>query len=245
MKKTLSVVLAIVVCAVGGAAYLGHAAYRAVRDGIASGSLRVHGVQSYNGGPTIKGSGHLVTENRTVPPFTAVRIASAANVVIDRTGTQTLSVTADDNLVSFFTSEVRDGTLYLAAAPGQSFQTSNAPVYHVTVADLRAIDMSGSGDVKAAHLDSPALSVTVAGSGKVTLAGRTDDVTFTIKGSGDVDAGGLGAKRAKIVMSGSGDATINAADTLDIQMSGSGDLKYLGSPKVSQNVRGSGSVRHK
>jgi carbon monoxide dehydrogenase subunit G len=238
MKKTLLVILVIV-----GAAYLGQAAYSVITGRTPSASFHI---EFDNGGPTLKGSGHLVTENRTVPPFAAIHIASAANVVIDRTGTQALSVTADDNLVSGFASEVRDGTLYLSAhVPGLSFQTNAIPVYHVTVADLRAIDMSGSGNVKADHLDSPALSVTVAGSGNATLAGRADDVTFTIKGSGNVDAGGLGAKRAKVVVSGSGNATVNAADTLDIQMGGSGDLKYLGSPKVTQHGHGSGSVRHR
>jgi len=241
MKKTRLVMLAVVACVVAAAVYVGHSVYRM----IASGAFCVHCVQVNNGGPMIKGSGHPATENRTIPPFTGVRVASGADVVIDRTGTQTLAVTADDNLVSLLTSKVRDGMLYLADAQGKSFQTSNVPVYHITVADLRAIDIHGSGNVKADHLDSPALSVSIAGSSDVKLTGRTDSFTLAIKGSGDVDAGGLEARRAKVVMSGSGDATVNATGALDIQMSGSGDLQYLGSPKVTKDVHGAGSVTHK
>jgi hypothetical protein len=235
------VVPAVLLCVIAGAAYIGYSAYRA----IAAGAFCSHCVQVNNGGPMIQGSGHPATESRTVSPFTAVRVDSGADVVIDRTGTQTLSVTADDNLVSFLTAEVRDGTLYLAYAPDKSFQTSNLPLYHITIADLRAVEVRGSGDVKAEHLDSPALSVTLAGSADVSLVGRADDLSLTINGSGNLDAGGLAAKRAKVVMSGSGDATVNAGDTLDVQLSGSGDVEYLGSPKLTKDVRGSGSVSHK
>jgi uncharacterized membrane protein YhaH (DUF805 family) len=244
-RTTGPVILAIVVCVVAGAAYVAHSAYRAIQRGIASGAFCSHCVQVNNGGPMIKGSGHPVTENRTVAPFTALRVDSAADVVIDRTGTPGLSITADDNLVSFFTSEVRDGTLYLADAPRKSFQTGDFPVFRVSVADLHAIEIHGSGEVKAQHLDGPALTITVVGSADVKLAGRSDDLTLAIKGSGDVDAGGLAAKRAKVVMSGSGDATVNASDTLDVHMSGSGDLEYLGSPKITKDVHGSGSIAHK
>jgi hypothetical protein len=186
VKKALLITLGIVICIVAGAVYAGHAVYRA----IASGAFCVNCVQFNNGGPTIAGSGHLVTQKRTVAPFTAIRADTAIEVVIDRTGTPSLSVTADDNLVSFFTAEVRDGTLYLAVAPGRSFQTKKA-VYYVTVADLRAIESRGSGEIEARHLDSPALTVTVTGSGDVKLAGRADDFTLTVRGSGDVDAAGL------------------------------------------------------
>jgi hypothetical protein len=240
MKKALLVILAIVVCVIAGAVYVGHSVYLAIASGLGCFNC----VQVNNGGPTIMGSGHFVTENRTVPPFTAIRAVTAFDVVIDRAGTQSVSVTADDNLVSFLTTEVRDGTLYLAAAQGKSFQTKKA-AYHVTVTDLRAIESRGSGDIEAQHLDSPSLSVTIAGSGDVKLTGRADDFTLTVRGSGDVDAAGLVVKRAKIVMSGSGDVKVNAADTLDIQMSGSGDLEYRGSAKVTKQSRGSGSVSHK
>jgi hypothetical protein len=242
MKKTLLVILAIVACVVVGTVYVGHSAYRAIRDAIASGCVNC--VQVNNGGPTIKGSGILKTESRTLAPFTAIRLDSPANVVIDRTGTQTLSLTADDNLLAFFTSEVRDGTLYLGVAKDKSFQAKSA-VFRITMADLRAIEIRGSGDVEADHLDGGTLSVGIAGSGDARLAGRADELTLSIKGSGDIDATRLTAKHAKVIVSGSGDVAVNASDTLDVRLSGSGDVRYLGSPKVTKDVRGSGSVKPK
>ena len=240
MKKTLLIILAIVVCAVAGAVYIGNSVYRAIKDAVVSGCVEGC-VQGSNGGPLVKGSGVLKTETRTVAPFTAIHLDAPADLVIDRTGTQSLSLTVDDNLLGFLTSEVRDGTLYLAIAKDKSFQAKSA-VFHVTVTDLRSIEMRGSGDVKANHLEGASLTVAVAGSGDAQLAGRVDDLALSIRGSGDVDAGGLAAKHVKVVMNGSGDATVNASDTLDVQMSGSGDLHYRGSPKLTKNVHGSGSI---
>ena len=135
MKKTLLIILAIVVCAVAGAAYVGHSVYRAITDVIASGC--VNGcVQINNGGPLVKGSGILKTESRTVAPFTAIRLDAPADLVIDRTGTQSLSLSVDDNLLGLFTSEVKDGTLYLGVAKDKSFQAKSA-VFHATVTALR------------------------------------------------------------------------------------------------------------
>ena len=242
MKKTLLIILALVACVVVGGVYAGHSAYRAIRDAIASGCVNC--VQVNNGGPMIKGSGVLKTESRTVAPFTAVRLDSPANVVIDRTGTQTLSLTADDNLLAFLTSEVRDGTLYLGLAKDKSFQAKSV-VFRITVADLRAIEIRGSGDVEADHLDGRTLSVSIAGSGDARLAGRTDELVLSIKGSGDIDAGRLTAKHAKVVISGSGDVAVNASDKLDVRLSGSGDVRYLGSPTLTKDIRGSGSVEPK
>jgi hypothetical protein len=240
MRKALPIILAIAVCVVAGAVYVGHSAYRAFKDMVASGCIG-NCVQVNNGGPLTRGSGVIKTETRTVAPFTAIRLDAPADLVIDRTGTQSLSLTADDNLLALFTSEVKDGTLYLAVAKNTSFQAKSV-VFHVTAADLRGIEIRGSGDVKADHLDGPSLMLTIAGSGDAQLAGRVDDFTLSIKGSGDVDAGGLAAKRVKVVMNGSGDAIVDASDTLDVQMSGSGDLRYRGSPKLTRNVHGSGSI---
>jgi putative autotransporter adhesin-like protein len=242
MKKVLLIILAIVVCVIAGGLYLAHSVYRDVMQAIASGCSNC--VQVNNGGPMIKGSGNITTQNRTVPPFTSIRLESPADVVIDRTGTQSVSVSADDNLVDFFTSEVKDGTLYLGVANDKSFQARSV-AYRITVADLRAIEVRGSGDVEADHLDGPVLSVSIMGSGDMRLAGRTDDFTLSISGSGDIDAANLNAKRAKAVIRGSGDATVNASEALDVQISGSGDLHYVGSPKLTQDVRGSGSVEPK
>jgi hypothetical protein len=201
---------------------------------------------SVNGdGPTINGSGTLKTEVRPVDKFTAIRLAGVGgNLVVERTGAESLTVTADDNLVSVFTSEVKDGTLYLSVAKGKSL-SGKQPVYRVTVNDLRQLDVRGSGTIDATKLDGDALSMAISGSGTANVAGRADDLTVSISGSGSFNAAGLTAKHAKVVVSGSGELTVNASDELDAKVSGSGSIWYIGSPRLTSNVSGSGSIKKK
>jgi Putative auto-transporter adhesin, head GIN domain len=195
-------------------------------------------------GPTIKGSGTPKTEVRPVDKFTAIRLSVSGNLVIERTGTESLTVTADDNLVSLFTSEVKDSTLDLSVAKGKSL-SGKRPVYRVTVSELQKLDVSGSGTVDATKLDGDALSMSISGSGTGNLAGRVDDLTVSISGSGSFNGAELKAKRAKVVVSGSGEVTVNASDELDAKVSGSGSIWYVGSPKLTPSVSGSGSIKKK
>ncbi len=196
-------------------------------------------------GAMINGSGSFKTEARPVAEFSAIRLSDVgARVVIERTGIESLEVTADDNLVSLFTSEVKDGTLYLSVAKDRSI-SGKRPVYKVTVSDLRQLGVSGSGTVEATGLDGESLSMSVAGSGDIVAAGRVDDLTISISGSGSCNAADLKAQRAKVAVRGSGDLTVNAADELEAIVSGSGSIWYVGSPKITPSISGSGSIQQR
>jgi hypothetical protein len=196
-------------------------------------------------GPTIKGSGTLKTETRTVEPFTTIRFSRiGGNLEIERTGTAGLTVTAEDNVLPLLTSEVKDGTLTLSIAKGKGF-SGKQPTYKITVGDLREVDVAGSGRLDATKLQGAALTVSMSGSGTGKLAGQVDDLRLTVTGSGSCNAGDLQAKRAKATVTGSGDLTVNASDELDAEVSGSGSIRYVGSPKLKSDVSGSGSIKQK
>jgi hypothetical protein len=237
MKKVLLIVLLVVICAVGAAAYAGYrfVSFLASCNGC---------VYEYNGGTVVQGSGHPATQSRAVTGFSAIHVAGSGTVLVDRTGTESLTITADDNLLPMFTSEVKDGVLNLGVAKGKSFQ-GKAPIYRITVAALRDIESAGSGDVTANKLDGDSLSVKMAGSGDTKLAGQANSLTISVAGSGSVDASMLKAKNATVTIAGSGDVTVNASDTLDARVAGSGDVRYLGSPKLTKKVSGSGSIERK
>jgi hypothetical protein len=198
---------------------------------------------SIGGGPTVKGSGVLKSEMRPVENFNAIR-ATVGRVTVERTGVESLTLTAEDNLLALFTSHVKDGTLYLSVAKGKSL-SGKLPVYRITVADLRRLDLAGSGSIDASKLAGETLSMTVSGSGDLKAAGQVVDLTVAVSGSGTADASNLIAKRAKAVVSGSGDLTVNASDELDATVSGSGSIRYVGSPKLSSHISGSGSIEKK
>jgi Putative auto-transporter adhesin, head GIN domain len=192
---------------------------------------------------TIQGSGTLKTEVRPVGKFTAIALSDVGHLVIERTGAESLAVTADDNVVPLLKSEVKDGTLYLSVESGK--RISGKPTYKVTVGDLRKIAISGAGSIAATKLDGDALSISVSGAGSGNVAGRADELTISISGAGSFDAGQLQAKRAKVVVSGAGNVTVNASDELDAKVSGVGTIWYIGSPKLKSEISGVGSIKQK
>src|SRR5436190_2283958 len=66
---------------------------------------------------SIGGSGKIVTDPRTVSGFSAVSLSGGGRLVIDETGTESLTVTTDDNLLRYVTTEVHGDTLELGIDP--------------------------------------------------------------------------------------------------------------------------------
>jgi hypothetical protein len=200
------------------------------------------GCESVGGGQSVRGSGTVATEKRDVSGFTDVRVHGSGDVTVDQTGTDSLSVEAEDNILPLLETTVRDGVLHLGTKPNVNLHTTRPIRYHVTVARLTGFGISGSGDVKARNIDTDRLSGSISGSGSATLAGRADAADLRISGSGSYDAANLQCKTVKVSISGSGDATVNATDRLEADVSGSGSVQFAGNPTVSKHISGSGTV---
>jgi Putative auto-transporter adhesin, head GIN domain len=197
-------------------------------------------------GPKIEGSGVIKTEVRPVEPFTSIVLTDVESslLIIERTGEESLTVTAEENLLPMFTSEVKDGVLYLTFAKGNSFH-GKRPTYKVTVKDLRRIHIQGGVAIEARKLESEKLSILVEGAAAGNLSGHVDDLTIEIRGAGLISAGDLKAKRAKVSVQGAGQVTVNASDELDAEVKGTGMIWYIGEPKLKSNVSGLGLIKRK
>ncbi len=88
---------------------------------------------------TIIGSGNVVTESRTVSGFAGVSLRGVARITIEQTGEETLTITAEDNVLPVLISEVRDGRLFLGPEENTSFELHEEIVYHVHVRNLSSI----------------------------------------------------------------------------------------------------------
>src|SRR5262249_15938149 len=171
-------------------------------------------------------------------------IEHAGRLEIERTGSESLSVTADDNLVEKFTTEVKNGTLELSIVKGNTLN-GKRPVYKITVNDLRAIDVEGAASIEATKLDGDGLSVSIAGAASGNVAGRADDLTLLVAGAGTLNAADLKAKRGKISVAGAAVVTVNVSDELEANVDGVGIVWYIGDPKLKSNVQGLGAVKKK
>src|SRR5262249_41928055 len=183
---------------------------------------------------------------RPLEPFTSIVLTDVESslLIVERTGEESLTVTAEENLLPMFISEVRDGVLYLSFAKGNSFH-GKRPTYKVTVKELRHIHVQGGVVIETKKLESEKLSILVEGAAAGNLSGRVDDLTVEIKGAGILGAGDLKAKRAKVSVQGAGQVTVNVSDDLDAEVSGAGMIWYIGEPKLKSNVNGLGLIKRK
>ena len=191
-------------------------------------------------GGGVRGSGTVTTESRVVSGFDEIVLLGSGDVIVQVTGTESLTIEAEDNILPLLTSEVRDGRLELGA--DESFSATETITYTITAAAFEGLTINGSADVVASGIDSGSFDVTVNGSGDIEPSGTTGDLTVRINGSGDFRGAGLTAATGDIDISGSGSVVVNASDQLDVSIRGSGDVQYIGSPALNQDISGSGNI---
>lgn len=213
------------------------------------------------------GSGHVVRQTRAVSAFSEVSLEGSGSLTIEQTGTESLTIEAEDNVLPHITSSVEGDRLVLAENAGVfvGIFLPRAPIHYIlTVKHLTAIDVSGSGEVTMTrlntsdlHLDisgsgsltldtlaATALDATISGSGDISVAGQIQRQGVTVSGSGSYRASDLASATAQVEVSGSGDVHVRVSNSLIARVSGSGNITYLGNPQVTSNVSGSGSVSH-
>jgi hypothetical protein len=193
-------------------------------------------------GNVTRESSNVVSETRDVSGFNQVELNGVGNLSIQQAGSESLTVEAEEDVLQKIQTEVADDRLVIGPKPNTTINTTEPINYKLSVKDLNALKLSGSGNIDAEGISTDRLAVTISGAGKVEAAGRADSQDIDISGSGSYQAENLESEEVKIEVKGSGSATVNVSDELDAKVSGSGSVYYTGDPVVNRNVRGSGRV---
>jgi hypothetical protein len=188
------------------------------------------------------GSGKVQTQTRNVQGFDSVEFSGAGTLSIQQTGTDSLKIQADDNILPALTSDLAGTTLRLGVRPGTNIGRATNIRYVVTVKHLGGIILSGAGDVKATDVNGPHLSIANSGAGRITVSGRADDQVVELSGTGEYDGANLASQDADVSVSGTGTAVVNASRTLNAHVTGVGSVEYLSNPQVTKDITGIGTV---
>lgn len=188
-----------------------------------------------------EGSGISKTETRTVTDFRRIVVEGSADLTVRVGEATSVSVTGDDNLVAFVTTDVRDGSLVIGMKPG-SYSTRVDLRVAITTPGLDAVSIQGSSDAELSGISGESFSAQILGSGDVRASGKVDRLEAAVSGSGDLRLDGLESREARVGISGSGDVEVWTTESLVASISGSGDVRYRGDAKVTKSVAGSGSV---
>jgi hypothetical protein len=191
--------------------------------------------------PTVTGSGRIVSQQRAIGNFHRVEIKGATNAQIRLGVAPSLTLRADDNLLPYLTSQVRNGTLILDSRG--SYRSRTTPQAVITVPNLDYVKISGSGNAVMAGVNNRSLDLLVQGSGDIRATGHTGHVKANIQGSGNADLRGLAAGRADVSVMGSGNAWVDTNGAVTAKSFGSGNVYVLGRPSSLDTQRaGSGRV---
>ena len=190
----------------------------------------------------VPGSGKAASETRQVSGFTRVDLAGVGELVVAQGDAESLTVEADDNVLSSLTSEVANGTLSLGRKQGFSLRSQTPIRYRVTLPTLDGLILSGSGTITATDLSVEALDTDISGSGVVVVTGTASSQNVSVSGSGKHEASQLATERAVADVSGSGEILLTVSTELKATISGSGTVTYSGDPQVTESISGSGRL---
>lgn len=189
-------------------------------------------------GQNVTGSGNVKTEERTVSGFDRVSVEGIGELRIEQSGTESLTVEAEDNLLPLLISEVEGGRLKLGIRPNSSISATKPIVYRLKVKSLDGLEGSGSVTIDAVGLDADRLEVDFSGTARGVLAGSATAQRVTVSGAGGFDGRALSGRTAEVEVSGTGRAVVNVSDELTARASAASTIGYLGSPKVDEQTSG-------
>ena len=214
------------------------------------------GVDTYNYGGN--GGVPLAELDRSGPAPTAVKLGGSDRVIVTSGEPFDISVSGDQEAVEALRFTLEDGALGIGREPGPS--RGNAIVRVTTprverlalggsgqieadrLAGNTALDIAGSGTLRAARIEGERLAVSIAGSGDLEAAGEVRELDLNISGSGDAAMSGLRAERADVSISGSGEAVFASDGEVSASVAGSGDVRVIGNARCSVSRAGSGDV---
>jgi len=190
----------------------------------------------------VRGSGHLASVARHLPPYDAIAVRGPVSVLVERTGDEHVELTAEDNLLDYLEMEVRGGVLHLGVADGVSLAPRREIFYRVRSYEVLELDASraSSVDLEVGHV--PTLWVTVSGASRVTPWGDADEQDVFVSGASRYDAFDLDSYEVRAEVSGASLVDVRVSDVLRGSVSGASRVRYIGWPEIRADVSGGSTV---
>lgn len=210
---------------------------------------------------SIEGVGPLVITSRQLNVIKSVDLEMSANVYLIKGDTQSVVISAQQNILDVIKTEVSGEKLIINSS--ESISVAQPIEIWVTVKNIEDIELSGSGNIASTtEFTGDKITADLSGSGKISLViaaekflgdisgsgdiyvkGKVSKADFDLSGSGNIYANDCQIDKCKIDVNGSGDAKINVLSELNASIDGSGSIQYSGNPqKVKSDVNGSGHI---
>lgn len=205
------------------------------------GKMQTAGLFNFSFKRSVKGSGNVAVEKRDVKDFRSLDVSGIIQVEVTVQKDFAVEVEADDNLLQYIRTEVRNGVLELSTK--KTFKTSNPIRVRISAPDLEEVEASGATRVSVSGLKNAKFVIDTSGASSITAAGETSELVVDVSGASKIDASELSAGKAAVDSSGASSVTVNAVGELKVDASGASSVKYAGSPQnIEKRTSGASKV---
>lgn len=205
------------------------------------GKVETPGFFKISWGKGVRGSGNVITENRSVSDFRKVDVGGVFNVEVVAGKEYSVQVEADDNLVPLIKTEVSDGVLEISSE--KRIRSSSKLTVRVTAPDIDHIDVGGAAKASVSGVKNNSFSAHTSGASKLSVSGETASLKIEVSGASKIDASGLNAGNAEVDASGASNVSLNVSGNLKADASGASKISYSGTPSnVEKHTSGASKV---
>ncbi len=209
----------------------------------------------------ITGSGHVISENRTISDFNGISASAGLKVFVEfGEMSNEIEVIADDNLMEYIITEVEGGVLkiktrknirnsksreiYVQAGKIDRINGSSAAkIYGSSTLNGREVDIESSSAARIElNIIADEIDLNISSSGSISLSGEVENLIADVSSAGALSASELKARDCTINVSSAGNASIYVFGELNAEASSAGHIKYKGNPEnksISKSSAGS------
>lgn len=203
-------------------------------------------------GQDIVGSGNPKSEIRKIASFESIDVGLAFQVTLTQGKSQRVSIEADDNILPYIVTEVKNKKLYIKMSGNRGFDSKCPMKIDITIPAIREIEASGASsisseslwksqemelDISAAskltlRIDVTSLKLELAGASKVDLSGSAGVLKAEVSAAAKLNAENLNVRKADIEVAGAANAEITVTEEIEYEANGASKLTFKGSPRV-------------
>jgi len=216
-------------------------------------------------GERIKGSGNVITENRSTSEFNSIDVSGAIDVYVRQDSASSVKVEADDNILEYIEVHTEGSRLEIYTQNNIRLRPSHKIKVYISNPEYKEIQVSGASSVRCENeitsdvldvslsgasegkleLNAPRVTVHVTGASNASIKGKTKDFEGSASGASEIKGFDLLSENAEVDASGASHIEIYASVRIDGQSSGASSVNYKGNAQSSVGKSGASSVNKK
>jgi hypothetical protein len=190
----------------------------------------------------VKGNGEIKTEERQVTDFSELHTDGSFDIEW-RSGAPSLTITTDENLLTYVQAEVHGN--YLRLHVRERVLPTHGLKVAVSSTQRTGCKLTGASQLVAHDLTGESYAVKTTGAAEVKLDGNVNQLLADMTGASELTARKLQTKTAEVSTTGAASADVSVSDALRVTITGAGEVTYHGNPTVQKRVVGAGEIKRK